>query len=249
MASPTKAVGRGCRGHTSVFTIVETCSVMAPENFAKHGREETRCTLDCFGKSERGQKKTNEVPRLARENISVEVHYVVGQGAADDRVDALVIQPRSTISAHISMSLGLVCRFIGQALRFMLDSGQLCPTSLASDLNEIHWVLRDTYAEPIVSMARANIITSWSRPWSILACLGALKDLAFSHLFMACKYASASRQKQRSPELVSSRSGSVANARALKAFNRSLNLLEPLAYREHAISETSSVMIHMGFKT
>lgn len=161
----------------------------------------------------------------------MEVHYVVGQGAADDRVDALVVQPGSTISTHVSVSLASVCRF--------LDSG----------LNEMNWVSRDTYAEPIVSMARAKITTSWSSPWSMLACLGALKDLAFSHLFMACRYARASRQKQRSPELVSSRSGSEANARALKAFNRSLNLLEPLAYRERTISETGSVIIHSGCST
>lgn len=94
-------------------------------------------------------------------------------------------------------------------------------------------VFRDTYAEPIVSKARAKITTSWSSPWSMLACFGALKGLEFSHLFMACKYARASRQKQRSPELVSSRAGSEANARALKAFSRSLNLLEPLACRVH----------------
>lgn len=113
-----------------------------------------------------------------------------------------------------------------------------------SGVIEIHLVSGNTYAEPIVSMARAKITTSWSSPWSMLAFLGALKDLAFSVLFMACKYARASRQKQRSPELVSSRSGSEATARALKAFNRSLNLLEPLAYRDRKISKTGYVIMH-----
>lgn len=85
---------------------------MTPKNFTKHRGKESRCTLNSFGKSERGQKKTNQVPRLARENVSMEVHHVVRQGASKERVNALVVQPSSTISAHIPVCLGLACRFL-----------------------------------------------------------------------------------------------------------------------------------------
>lgn len=79
------------------------------------------------------------------------------------------------------------------------------------------------------------------------AARGVLNGLKFSQRFIADKYARAILQKLRSsPDLLSSRSGTEAHAKASKAPMLSLNLFWPLAYRNITLLAAKLVVVCKG---
>ncbi len=105
VASPAEAIGRRSRGDTCILTVVLPGAVMSPKHFAEHRGQEGRHGTHRLGYSVTGRiQQTQEIAGFSGKYVGVEVHHVVGQGGADERVHTLIVEPRSAIAAHVSRS-------------------------------------------------------------------------------------------------------------------------------------------------
>ena len=80
VASPGEAVWwRGGRD-TRILAVVLPGSVVAPEYFTEHGRQDSRCGAHGLGNAvARRVQKTQKIAGFPGEYVGMEVHYIVRQ--------------------------------------------------------------------------------------------------------------------------------------------------------------------------